>query len=138
MPFFRGVVKIAEKPTGAGLWLLDAIQDTEIEKGYNPSGIATDTLEYAAGGALFSLVYTDCGLTTGNPIAAVLKIAQTGRLKSWQQADIDVLIADIHEYEAGVCAITAAVESMAGGSATLSERRVCQENAIFRNVQTCR
>jgi hypothetical protein len=53
-PLICGVLIIAEKPFEAGVWLMDAIQDMHIEKGYGHSGIATDMLEYVACGSLFN------------------------------------------------------------------------------------
>jgi hypothetical protein len=81
------------------------------------------------------MVYADRCLSVGNPLTPIFMIANTDRLKSSQLEDIDCLISDNESPETGASKLMMAVQNLAGGCFSFSERRLYQENVIFQNLQ---
>lgn len=121
LKYVRGVVKIARRPKGPGVWLLDTCQDEDLYKGYANATVLSDLLEFAACGAGLSVQACDRRLDTAVPVAPVLCCGFGG----WQR---DVEGTDPQR-------LLEAVEAAEKGRHLLCEDRVYQEHMIFRNIQ---
>lgn len=130
MPLVRGVVKIAMRPTGPGVWLLDNYQDQDLYKGYPNATVLSDLLEYAACGAKLNVLACDRRIDTASPVAPTLCCSFGER--EW---DRDIQLDE--KTDPGL--ILEEVKAAEAGKTLLCEKRVFQEHMIFRNSQNqCR
>lgn len=123
----RGVVKIARRPKGPGVWLLDTCQDEDLYKGYANATVLSDILEYAACGAGLNILACDRRLDAAVSVTPVLCC---GFEAGVGQRDVTLLPQD------GADKLLEAVEAAEAGNRLVCEDRVYQEHMIFRNAQS--
>lgn len=111
----EGVLPIAERPPGPGLWLLD-------NPGLDPASLAG----MAAAGAQIVLFTTGRGTPTGSPICPVIKICASPKGLEAVKENIDIDLTDIVTHgatlDSGADRIEALVEKVANGQLTQSEK----------------
>lgn len=125
LPLVRGVVKIAQRPKGPGVWLFDGYQDQDLYKGYPNATVLSDLPEFAACGAKLNVLACDRGLCAGVPVAPVLTCSFSGN------ADADVRL----PAEGGAQQLLEAVTAAEQGKVLSCEGRLFAEDMLFRNAQ---
>jgi altronate hydrolase len=86
----EGVIKVAQPPPGAGLWLLDSVPDPHfMQFGYTNPNDTEGIMDLIAAGSHIILFITGRGSVIGSPIAPLVKI--TGNNETYRNlaADID-------------------------------------------------
>jgi altronate hydrolase len=86
----QGVIKVAERPPAAGLWLLDTVPDPHfMQFGYTNPNDTEGVMDLIAAGSHIILFTTGRGSVIGAPITPLIKI--TGNSETYRnlQGDID-------------------------------------------------
>ena len=80
----RGVLKVAQRPPGPGLWLLDSVPDPHfMQFGYTNPNDTEGIMDLIATGAQLVLFVTGRGSVIGSPIAPLIKI--TGNAQTYRR-----------------------------------------------------
>ena len=136
----EGVIRVAEPPPHAGLWLMDSVPDENfLQFGYTNPNDTEGIMDLISAGAQVILFVTGRGSVIGSPIAPLIKI--TGNSKTFQnmEPDIDfnagrVLEGSVSMNDAGV-ALAALVREVAAGAVTKPERLGHREYFIMYKHQ---
>lgn len=86
----QGVVRVAERPGGPGLWLLDSVPDPHfMQFGYTNPNDTEGLMDLMSAGCHLLIYTTGRGSCTGSPIAPTVKV--TGNNETWHklQGDMD-------------------------------------------------
>ena len=91
----EGVLKIAQRPSHSGFWLLDVIPDYKVEPAFFFGGDTTGLLDQIACGCHLVLFNTGRGHVGGTPVAPTLKM--TGNQETYDMLchDIDFCAASV-------------------------------------------
>ncbi len=85
----QGVIRVAERPTLPGLWLLDSVPDeTFMQFGYTNPNDTEGIMDLISAGAQIVLFVTGRGSVIGSPIAPLIKI--TGNTRTFQNMSDDI------------------------------------------------
>jgi len=86
----EGVIRVAERPSAPGLWLLDSVPDSSfMQYGYTNPNDTEGIMDLISAGAHIVLFVTGRGSVIGSPIAPLIKITgNSGTFRRMQQ-DID-------------------------------------------------
>lgn len=85
----EGVVRVAEAPPHAGLWLMDSVPDESfMQFGYTNPNDTEGVMDLISAGAHFVLFVTGRGSVIGSPIAPLIKI--TGNSKTFRNMEPDI------------------------------------------------
>lgn len=86
----QGVLKVAQQPPHAGLWMMDNLNDNAYDLSFIYGGDAYSMMDLITLGTHFNLLVTGRGHTVNNPIAPTVKI--TGNPKTYEKLkdDIDI------------------------------------------------
>lgn len=86
----QGILKVAQRPPRAGLWMMDNLNDNAYDNSFIYGGDAYSMMDLITLGTHFNLLVTGRGHTVSNPIAPTLKI--TGNPKTYEKLkdDIDI------------------------------------------------
>jgi altronate hydrolase len=85
----QGVIKVAEQPSGPGLWLMDSVPDPHfMQFGYTNPNDTEGIMDLISGGAQIVLFVTGRGSVIGSPIAPLIKI--TGNAQTYQRMREDM------------------------------------------------
>ncbi len=85
----QGVIRVAERPPHAGLWLLDSVPDPHfMQFGYTNPNDTEGIIDLVATGAQIVLFVTGRGSVIGGPIAPLLKI--TGNAETYRNLEGDM------------------------------------------------
>jgi altronate dehydratase large subunit len=83
------VIRVAEQPPHAGLWLLDSVPDENfMQFGYTNPNDTEGIMDLISAGAQIVLFVTGRGSVIGSPIAPLIKI--TGNAKTFQNMEEDI------------------------------------------------
>ncbi len=95
-----GVLKVAQKPSKPGVWLLDVCPDYHPETSFFHGGDASAMMNLAAAGCQLIFLTSGLGHVAGNPLCPVFKI--TGNAKTYQDmaGDIDFSAAPLLDGDA--------------------------------------
>jgi altronate hydrolase len=86
----EGVIRVAERPPHAGLWLMDSVPDeTFMQFGYTNPNDTEGIMDLISGGAQIVLFVTGRGSVIGSPVAPLIKITGNERTFRNMQGDID-------------------------------------------------
>jgi altronate hydrolase len=86
----QGVIKVAEPPRGAGLWLLDSVPDPHfMQFGYTNPNDTEGIMDLVAAGAQIVLFVTGRGSVIGAPLAPLIKITGSATTFRRMQDDMD-------------------------------------------------
>lgn len=86
----QGVIRVSERPTKSGLWLMDSVPDPHyMQFGYTNLNDTEGIMDLISGGAHIILFITGRGSVIGSPIAPLIKI--TGNVKTYfhMEGDMD-------------------------------------------------
>jgi altronate dehydratase large subunit len=85
----EGVIRVAQQPPSAGLWLLDSVPDEHfMQFGYTNPNDTEGIMDLISAGAHIVLFITGRGSVIGSPIAPLIKI--TGNSKTFQRMEEDM------------------------------------------------
>ncbi len=85
----EGVIRVAEKPSHPGLWLMDSVPDEHfMQFGYTNPNDTEGIVDLISAGAQIVLFVTGRGSVIGSPIAPLIKI--TGNSKTFQRMNDDI------------------------------------------------
>ena len=108
----QGVIRVAEPPPGAGLWLLDSVPDPHfMQFGYTNPNDTEGIMDLIASGAQIVLFVTGRGSVIGSPIAPLIKI--TGNSDTYRKMRDDM------DFDAG--GVLAGEQSLDGAADALLE-----------------
>lgn len=86
----QGVVKVAERPPGPGLWLLDTVPDPHfMQFGYTNPNDTEGIMDLIAAGSHLVLFVTGRGSVIGSPIAPLVKVTGNSRTYRRMEEDMD-------------------------------------------------
>ena len=86
----QGVLRVAEQPSHAGLWLMDSVPDENfMQFGYTNPNDTEGIMDLISGGSQIVLFVTGRGSVIGSPIAPLIKITGNERTFSTMSGDID-------------------------------------------------
>ncbi|HTV55268.1 MAG TPA: UxaA family hydrolase [Terriglobia bacterium] len=139
----RGIIKVAQKPPGHGLYVLDSVPDpSSFLFGYSNPNDSEGILDLISCGAHMVLFTTGRGSVIGSVISPVLKICGNPRTYARMSGDMDVNAGRIVTGEASVVEIgeqifNAALE-VAAGKQTRSEALGHREYCIpYKHQDLC-
>jgi altronate dehydratase large subunit len=138
-----GVVKVAERPCGRGLFLLDSVPDpSAFVFGYSNPNDSEGILDLVSCGAHIVLFTTGRGSVIGSVISPVLKVCGNPETFSRMSGDMDVNAGLIIRGEASVedigVEIFHRVTAIAGGELTKAERLGHREYCIpYKHQDLC-
>ena len=85
----QGVIRVAQRPPGPGLWLMDSVPDEHfMQFGYTDPNDTEGIMDLISAGAQIVLFVTGRGSVIGSPIAPVLKI--TGNSATFRALEEDM------------------------------------------------
>ncbi len=122
----EGVLKVAEKPPGTGLWLLDSVPDKHfMQFGYTNPNDSEGIMDLICSGAQIILFVTGRGSVIGSPIAPLIKVTGNSRTYSRLGGDMDfnagrILSGELSLDEASV-ELAKLVASVADGAMSKAE-----------------
>jgi altronate hydrolase len=86
----QGVIRVAERPPRAGLWLLDSVPDPHfMQFGYTNPNDTEGLMDLIAAGAQIVFFVTGRGSVIGSPIAPLLKVTGNSRTYARMIEDMD-------------------------------------------------
>ena len=86
----RGVIRVAERPRGPGLWLLDSVPDPHfMQFGYTNPNDTEGLMDLIAAGAQIVMLVTGRGSVIGSPIAPLIKITGNAQVFRRMEEDMD-------------------------------------------------
>ncbi len=86
----QGVIRVAERPPHAGLWLLDSVPDPHfMQFGYTNPNDSEGVMDLISAGAHIILFVTGRGSVIGAPVATVIKITGNPETFRRMQDDMD-------------------------------------------------
>jgi altronate dehydratase large subunit len=136
----QGVIKVAELPSGPGLWLMDTVPDEHfMQFGYTNPNDTEGLMDLLSAGAQLLLFVTGRGSVIGSPIAPLIKVTGNSATYRALQADMDfdasrVLSGELTLEQAGR-ELAGLVTRVASGKATKPERLGHREYFILYKHQ---
>lgn len=86
----QGVIRVAEPPANAGLWLMDSVPDENfMQFGYTNPNDTEGIMDLISAGSQIVLFVTGRGSVIGSPIAPLIKITGNERTFHTMSGDID-------------------------------------------------
>ena len=86
----QGIIRVAEQPPHAGLWLMDSVPDEHfMQFGYTNPNDTEGIMDLISAGAQIVLFVTGRGSVIGSPIAPLIKITGNSRTFQNMGGDID-------------------------------------------------
>lgn len=86
----QGIIRVAEQPPNAGLWLMDSVPDEHfMQFGYTNPNDTEGIMDLISAGAQIVLFVTGRGSVIGSPIAPLIKITGNSRTFQNMRGDID-------------------------------------------------
>jgi altronate hydrolase len=86
----QGLLKVAQQPTGPGLWLMDSVSDPHfMQFGLTNLNDTEVVMALISGGAQIVLFVTGRGSVIGSPISPMIKITGNGQTYRRMQEDMD-------------------------------------------------
>jgi altronate hydrolase len=123
----QGVIKVAERPSSHGLWLMDTVPDPHfMQFGYNNPNDTEGLMDLMSGGAQILFYTTGRGSCTGSPIAPTIKVTGNPHTYARLEGDMDFNAGRVLTGETTVSRaaeeLLALVVRVAGGEPTKPER----------------
>ena len=122
----QGVIRVAQQPSGPGLWLLDSVPDNHfMQFGYTNPNDTEGIMDLISAGAQIVLFITGRGSVIGSPIAPLIKVTGNAATYERMKDDMDfnagrVLTGELTIEQAGL-ELRDLVVSVAAGAASRPE-----------------
>lgn len=108
----EGVVRVSERPSASGLWLLDSVPDEHfMQFGYTNPNDTEGILDLISVGSQIVLFVTGRGSVIGSPIAPLIKVTGNARTYQAMREDMDF---DASGVLTGELSLKQAAERLAG------------------------
>ena len=122
----QGVIKVAERAPGKGLWLMDSVPDAHfMQFGYTNPNDSEGLMDLISAGAQIVLFVTGRGSVIGSPVAPLIKITGNGQTFARMREDMDYDASRVltGEQTLDECAegLEQLVRAVAGGQASKPE-----------------
>lgn len=135
----EGVLKIAQRPSHSGFWILDVIPDYIVEPAFLYGGDTTGLLDQIACGCHLVLFNTGRGHVGGTPIAPVLKLTGNRAVFDKLKHDIDFLAGSVlsgeETKEEAAQRLWKLVCKICSGTPVLAETVGHRQGTLFFNYQ---
>jgi altronate dehydratase large subunit len=123
----EGVVRVAERPSHPGLWLMDSVPDENfMQFGYTNPNDTEGVMDLISAGAQIILFVTGRGSVIGSPVAPLVKITGNTRTYKNMIEDIDFnagcVLDGSRTLDEAALALAELVRAVAGGSPTKPEK----------------
>ncbi|MEX0745920.1 MAG: UxaA family hydrolase [Phycisphaeraceae bacterium] len=122
----EGVIKVAQRPPGPGLWLLDSVPDDHyMQFGYTNPNDTEGLMDLIAAGSQIILFVTGRGSVIGSPVAPLIKV--TGNSRTYQRMiddmDFDAgrVLSGEQTLDEAAAALQRMVEAVASGTPSKPE-----------------
>jgi altronate hydrolase len=137
----EGVIRVAERPSHAGLWLLDSVPDeTFMQFGYTNPNDTEGIMDLIAAGSQIVLFVTGRGSVIGSPIAPLIKITGNSRTYQNMTDDIDFnagcVLDGSSTMDEAARSLAQIVQDTAAGTASKPERLGHREHFIMYKHQS--
>ncbi|MCP5095741.1 MAG: UxaA family hydrolase [Chloroflexi bacterium] len=137
----QGVIKVGERPSHPGLWIMDSVPDPHyMQFGYTNPNDTEGIMDLISSGAQIILFITGRGSVIGAPIAPLIKI--TGNQKTYQHMEGDMdfdasrVLSGEMSMEAATIALLEKIVHIAKGEASKSERLGHREYFVMYKHQS--
>jgi altronate dehydratase large subunit len=136
----EGVIRVAEPPSGPGLWLLDSVPDESfMQFGYTNPNDTEGIMDLISAGSQIVLFVTGRGSVIGSPIAPLIKITGNSGTFTRMQQDIDFnagcVLDGSKTLDEAALALGELVEDVAHGAMTKPEALGHREHFIMYKHQ---
>ena len=123
----QGVIRVAQQPPSAGLWLMDSVPDEHFMRfGYTNPNDTEGIMDLISGGSQIVLFVTGRGSVIGSPVAPLIKITGNSQTFRRMQEDMDFDAGRVLSGQLSLSAAAAELESLivqvAAGQLTKPER----------------
>ena len=137
----QGVVRVAERPSHPGLWLMDSVPDENfMQFGYTNPNDTEGIMDLISGGSQIVLFVTGRGSVIGSPIAPLIKITGNERTFHTMSGDIDFnagsVLTGARTLDEAALDLAALVARTAAGEPTKPERLGHREYFIMYKHQS--
>jgi altronate hydrolase len=137
----EGVIRVGERPSHAGLWLLDSVPDeTFMQFGYTNPNDTEGIMDLIAAGSQIVLFVTGRGSVIGSPISPLIKITGNSRTYKNMTDDIDFnagcVLDGSSTMDEAADSLARIVQETAAGSASKPERLGHREYFIMYKHQS--
>jgi altronate hydrolase len=106
----QGVIRVAQPPARAGLWLLDSVPDEHfMQFGYTNPNDTEGMMDLIAGGSQIVFLVTGRGSVIGSPIAPLVKITGNSQTYRHMEDDMDF---DAGRVLSGECGMDRAADEL--------------------------
>ena len=126
-----GIVKLCQRPGRPGdTWLVDDVQDAQLERGFRPIGVAGYMLDLICCGAQIIVAMVGQGTTVGAAVAPVMKLRAPSGATAGFEDDTDLVLdgPEDKRFFALLCQVI-------NGQHTAAERLGHREAVISQNIQ---
>lgn len=135
----EGILKIAQRPSHPGFWILDVIPDYRVEHAFLFGGDTAGLMDQIACGCHLVLFNTGRGHVGGTPVAPTLKLTGNRETYDMLSRDIDFCAADVLEgtrsKEEAAEALWELIRQVCGGKLSLAEEVDHRQGTLFFNYQ---
>lgn len=136
----EGVIRVAEQPPHAGLWLMDSVPDESfMQFGYTNPNDTEGIMDLISAGAQIVLFVTGRGSVIGSPIAPLIKVTGNARTFRNMEPDIDFNAGSVLDgsmtLDGAAVALANLVSNVANGAATKPEQLGHREYFIMYKHQ---
>ena len=137
----QGVLRVAQRPTRPGLWLMDSVPDENfMQFGYTNPNDTEGIMDLISAGAQIVLFVTGRGSVIGSPIAPLVKITGNGRTFQKMTGDIDFdagcVLDGRRSMDQAAAELASLVAATAAGALTKPERLGHREYFIMYKHQS--
>lgn len=136
----QGVIRVAERPSHSGLWLMDSVPDeTFMQFGYTNPNDTEGIMDLISAGSQIVLFVTGRGSVIGSPIAPLIKITGNSRTFQNMSGDIDFNAGTVLDgsstMDKAATSLAGLIASTAAGEMTKPERLGHREYFIMYKHQ---
>jgi altronate dehydratase large subunit len=137
----EGVIRVAEQPPHAGLWLMDSVPDqTFMQFGYTNPNDTEGIMDLISAGSQIVLFVTGRGSVIGSPIAPLVKVTGNSETFARMHGDIDFNAGSVLDgsktLDEAAGSLAAFIATIAAGAPTKPESLGHREYFIMYKHQT--
>jgi altronate dehydratase large subunit len=124
----QGVIRVAERPVCAGLWLMDSVPDENfMQFGYTNPNDTEGIVDLISAGSQIVLFVTGRGSVIGSPISPLIKVTGNSHTFERMQEDIDFNAGEILD---GTLTLDGAAMALASLVAEVAQGRLTKPEAL--------
>lgn len=135
----EGILKIAQRPSHSGFWILDVIPDYKVEPAFFFGGDTTGLMDQIACGCHIVLFNTGRGHVGGTPISPTVKLTGNAQTYKKLSGDIDFSAAGVlsgsETKKQAADRLWALLQEICSGKESLAETVGHRQGTLFFNYQ---